>query len=61
MGKQLLKFYDIAKEKGGVEARMRLAMLSGIPPNRAAEIEDTEELISRFEKILSTIIKGKAL
>ncbi|MFW6128945.1 MAG: hypothetical protein ACOC6P_01695 [Candidatus Aminicenantaceae bacterium] len=59
MGKELVKYYEIAKKEGGVEARMRLAMLSGIPPQRAAEIEDTDELIDRFKKILSDILRVK--
>jgi len=59
MGKQLMKFFDMAKEEGGLKARMRLAMRSGIPPTRAAEIEDSEELIERFKKLLSEILEKK--
>ena len=59
MGKKLTELYEKAKEIGGVEARMRLAILSGIPPKRAAEIEDSEELIGRFKKILSEIFRKK--
>ena len=57
MGKQLLKFYDIAKDEGGLGARMRLSMRTGIPPERALEIEDTPELIDRFKTILSEILE----
>lgn len=60
MGKQLMKLYDLAKEEGGIQTQMRLALRSGVPPTRAAEIEDTQELIERFKKLLSEILGKNA-
>jgi hypothetical protein len=60
MGKQLMKLYDLAKEEGGIQTQMRLALRSGVPPARAAEIEDTQELIERFKKLISEILGKNA-
>lgn len=59
MGKQLAKYYDYAKEQGGLVARMRLSMKTGIPPEKAAQVEDTPEVVDRFKRILSEILGAK--
>jgi len=59
MGKQLAKYYDYAKEQGGLVARMRLAMKTGMPPEKAAQVEDTPEVVERFKRILSEILGAK--
>lgn len=59
MGKQLTKYYDYAKEQGGLLARMRLSMKTGLPPDKAAQVEDSPEVVDRFKRILSEILGAK--
>ncbi len=59
MGDKLVKYFEYAKKKGGLVARMRLAMKSGLSPNKAIEIEDTPERIEQFKELLSEILNTK--
>ena len=59
MGEKLVKYYDYAKKKGGLVARMRLAMKSGLSPKEAAKIEDTPERMARFKEMLAEILKAR--
>lgn len=49
MGERLVRIYEIVAEKLGLKGRLELANRTGIPMSRAAEIEDTEELVERFK------------
>lgn len=48
MGQQLLGFYDKIKEKGGMGAQIKLAMLTKISSKKAAELPDDDEHIKTF-------------
>ena len=57
MGQQLKNYYQKAEALGGAKARMRLAMITGIPSSKA-EIEPDSPLTSdRFETALAEIAK----
>ena len=56
MGKKLLKYYDVAKEQGGLVALMRLSIKSGIPKTKAIEMEDTPEVEERIRSILAEVL-----
>jgi len=50
MGEILLSYYEKARQKGGFEAKMRLAMLTLLPSIKAKEAPDSEENIKKFEE-----------
>ena len=56
MGATLQKIYEIVTEKGGYEARMALAQKTGIPRTKAAEMEDSPEVINRFKAAADEIL-----
>ena len=57
MGVKLLKYYEFAKQKGGFEAQMRLAMKTGISAKKAENVPDSPENIQKFKKALKEILK----
>ena len=59
MGQQLMKMYDLAKQAGGMQAQMRLAMKTGLPSAKAAEAPDSPENVKKFSDALKEIT-GKA-
>lgn len=52
MGKKLLAYFDKAREKGGIAARVRLAMLTRMSSEMAEESEDSPEKIKMFEEAM---------
>lgn len=60
MGAKLLKAFEIAKESGGLQAEMRLAMKSGMSRQKAEKEADAPDKISKVEKALGDII-GKTV
>ncbi|WP_444994631.1 hypothetical protein [Aliikangiella sp. IMCC44359] len=57
MGLKLSSFYDQAESIGGLKARMRLAMISGIPSSKAESEPDSPDNISKLQKALDEIQK----
>lgn len=57
MGQQLAQIYGEA-EKLGLQAKMKLAMLTKVPSSKAAEMPDTPELVSQFRDALKRIQAG---
>lgn len=57
MGQQLLKKFEQAKEFGGLKAQMRLAILTKIPSQKAANEPDSPENLAKFEAAMNEIIK----
>ena len=49
MGAKLVDIYTKAEGLGSLKAKMRLAMLTGIPSAKASEAEDSAENIAKFE------------
>lgn len=55
MGAKLAAMYKKAEEMGSLKAKMRLAMLTGVPSTKADSEPETPELISKFESALKEI------
>ncbi len=56
MGEKLVKLYQIVTDKGGLEARIKLAQRTGVPKSKAAQATDTDEVLEKFKKIASEIL-----
>jgi hypothetical protein len=50
MGAILKEIYSSIKQESGMRAQMRLAMITGLPSQMAAEAGETEELVEQFRK-----------
>lgn len=61
MGERLIQIYQTVRERGGIEAQIKLAMITRMSSIKAREVEDTEEYLKIFEnakeKILSELLK----
>lgn len=57
MGAKLLKYYDDAKELGGLKAQMRLAILTKMSSQKAEINDDSPENVNIFEKAMQEIKK----
>jgi len=55
MGQKLLMCYDIAKQEGGMQAQMRLAMMTGIASPKAADAPDSPDNLDKFRNALKEI------
>ena len=52
MGAKLEEFFAEAKARGGLNAQMKLAMLTRMSPSKAKEAPDTEENVKLFEEAI---------
>jgi hypothetical protein len=50
MGAKLVDYYERANTLGGLKAKMRLAMLTLMPGNKAEEAEDSPDILKKFEE-----------
>ena len=55
MGAKLQKAFDIAKEAGGTQAQMRLAMKSGMSAGKAAGEADSPDNLKKMEAALKEV------
>ena len=55
MGDQLVAFYDQAAKQLGVQGRMKLALLTGIPSAVAENTPDSPENVKKFEQALAQL------
>lgn len=55
MGAKLVKFFELAKEEGGLSAQMRLAMATGISTVKASSEADTPEVLAKFKAAFKEI------
>ena len=55
MGSQLMAYYDKAREKGGFQAGIKLAMMTKMSSTVAASAPDSPENIKKFEDALNQI------
>ena len=55
MAAKLAKFYDLAKEAGGLPVQMRLAMATGIPSTKAGQEPDSPENVAKFKAAFKDI------
>jgi hypothetical protein len=55
MAQKLLKYYEFARQEGGMQAQMRLAMMTGIASTKAGEIPDSPEAVTKFATAIKEI------
>lgn len=55
MGNILLSYYDKASEIGGINAQVKLAMITKISSRRATELPDSPENIKVFEEAIKQL------
>ena len=56
MGEKLAEIYKIVEEKGGIEGRIKLATLTGLPKKDATEMKDKPEVVEKFRNIACDIL-----
>lgn len=56
MGNKLVQYFALAEQKGGMAAKMRLAIKTGVPSTEAASTSETPALIEKFRKALADIL-----
>ncbi len=57
MGNRLSAFYESANKLGGLKAKMRLAVLTKVPSEKAAMEADSSDNIAKFEAAMQEIKK----
>lgn len=57
MAERLNQFYDEAQKLGGLKAKIRLAVITKTPSAKAAQIEDSMEIIAIFRAAMEEIKK----
>ena len=55
MSKELWAFYHHAHEIGGLNAQIKLAMLTGLPASKIGDVEDTPEIRLKFKSAMRQI------
>ena len=60
MGEKLARAFKIAKDEGGMQAQMRLAMKSGMSSAKALDEPDSPENVQKMESALKEVI-GKSV
>jgi hypothetical protein len=59
MGAKLIKAFESAKQEGGMQAQMRLAMKSGMSSIKASDAPDSPENIQKMEAAYEEVIGKK--
>lgn len=57
MGNMLMSYYEKAKALGGLKAQMRLAVLTGMPSQKAQVEADSLDNTNKFEKAMQELKK----
>lgn len=55
MGKVLTDMYEEVKKYGGLNAQIKLSILTLIPSTKAATIPDSTETIRKFQEAINSI------
>jgi len=55
MGEVLKKIYEIVEHKAGLQARIKLVQRTGISKDKAAMVEEDEEMIKGFKTLAREI------
>jgi len=55
MGVKLLKYFEAVNSRGGTQAQMRLAVMTGMTTAKAAAVPDNEENLSKFQSAAKEI------
>lgn len=56
MGAVINEIYKIVTDRAGFKGRMRLAVRTGISRTKAAQMEDTPEMITKFKSAADEIV-----
>lgn len=56
MGKRLEQYYAFAKEKGGIQAQMRLAMKTGMSSSQASATPDDTASLAKAKAVLAEVL-----
>ncbi len=56
MGAVIDEIYKIVTDKAGFKGRMRLAVRTGISRTKAAQMDDSPEMITRFKRAADEIV-----
>jgi hypothetical protein len=56
MGEKLAEIYKIVEDKGGVQGRLKLATLTGLPKKDATEMKDKPEVVEKFKSVANDIL-----
>lgn len=56
MGAKLKQYFDLVEEKGGVAAKMRLAMKTGVASAKAESEADSAELVNKFYEAAKELV-----
>jgi hypothetical protein len=54
---QLVAFFHAVEKSGGLSARMKLAMHTGISATEAESVPDSSELVARFQAAVSDVLR----
>ncbi|MFZ3210328.1 MAG: hypothetical protein WA188_02335 [Terriglobales bacterium] len=60
MAAKLLKYYELVMAEGGVNAKMRMAMLTVVPSNIAGKLPDAPETVDKFKRAFKEITGKEA-
>jgi len=55
MGSKLLTCYEFVEGKGGMQAKMRLAMMTGVASAKAGSEPDSDENVAKFKAAVQEI------
>ncbi len=55
MGEVLKKIYEIVEHKAGLQARIKLVQRTGVSKDKAAMVEEDEEMIKGFKALAREI------
>lgn len=56
MGQKLVQLFKFAEDKGGMTAKMRVAMKAVIPSNKAEELPDNDDNIKKVKAAIKEIL-----
>ena len=56
MAAKLMQYYDLANQRGGLPIKMRLAMRTGIPSEKAATAPDSPANLTKFYEAAKEVI-----
>ena len=56
MGVKLTQYFSLADQKGGLPVKMRLAMKTGMPSDKAASEPDSPENLAKFYQAAKDIL-----
>jgi hypothetical protein len=55
MGAALKKYYEFVEKNAGLSGRMRLAVMTNVPSQKAADVPDTPDIIAKFKAAVKEI------